>query len=56
MPDPQTGPGEVVVAIAATSVNPFDAKLRDGAYKALLPMPKPLIRVAGHMSLPQPDA
>jgi NADPH:quinone reductase-like Zn-dependent oxidoreductase len=43
MPDPQPGPGEVVVAIAATSVNPFDAKLRDGAFKALMPMPMPLI-------------
>lgn len=43
MPDPQPGPGEVVVAIAATSVNPFDAKLRDGAFTALLPMPMPMI-------------
>jgi NADPH:quinone reductase-like Zn-dependent oxidoreductase len=43
MPDPQPGPGEVVVAIAAASVNPFDTKLREGAFKALLPMPMPLI-------------
>lgn len=28
LPDPQPGPGEVVVAIAATSVNPVDYKLR----------------------------
>lgn len=43
MPDPQPGVGEVVVAVVATSVNPFDAKLRDGTFKALLPMPMPLI-------------
>lgn len=43
LPDPQPGPGEVLVAIAATSVNPFDAKIRDGDFKALLPMAMPLI-------------
>ncbi|WP_085811406.1 NADP-dependent oxidoreductase [Sphingomonas sp. TZW2008] len=43
MPDPRPGPGEVVVAIAATSVNPIDFKLRDGEFKAVLPMAMPLI-------------
>lgn len=43
MPDPQLGPGQVLVAIAATSVNPLDFKLRDGEFKAVLPMAMPLI-------------
>lgn len=43
MPDPQPGPGQVLVAIAATSVNPIDFKLRDGEFKAVLPMAMPLI-------------
>jgi len=43
MPDPRPGPGQVLVAIAATSVNPIDFKLRDGEFKAILPMEMPLI-------------
>lgn len=43
MPDPQPGPGQVLVAIAATSANPIDVKLRSGAFKAILPMDMPLI-------------
>jgi len=43
VPDPAPGPGEVVVAIAAASVNPLDAKLRDGEFKAILPYEMPLI-------------
>src|SRR4051812_6191235 len=31
MPDPQAGPGEVVVAIHAASINPADCRVRDGA-------------------------
>ena len=42
-PDPMPGRGEVVVAIAATSVNPIDVKLRDGEFKAILPHKMPLI-------------
>ena len=42
VPDPVPGPGEVVVAIAATSVNPIDFKLRDGEFKAILPQDMPL--------------
>ena len=41
--DPMPGPGEVVVAIAAASVNPLDVKLRDGEFKAILPYGMPLI-------------
>lgn len=43
MPDPQPGPGQVLVAIAATSANPIDVKLRSGAFKAILPLNMPLI-------------
>ena len=31
MPDPEAGPGEVVVQIKATGINPSDVKLRGGA-------------------------
>ncbi|MDQ0465243.1 NADPH:quinone reductase-like Zn-dependent oxidoreductase [Caulobacter ginsengisoli] len=41
--DPMPGPGEVVVAIVAASVNPLDLKLRDGEFKAILPYRMPLI-------------
>lgn len=44
--DPVAGPGEVVVAIAAASVNPIDVKVRAGAFKAILPYDMPL--VLGH--------
>jgi NADPH:quinone reductase-like Zn-dependent oxidoreductase len=43
LPDPVPGPGEVVIAIAAASVNPLDTKLRDGEFKAILPAEMPLI-------------
>jgi NADPH:quinone reductase-like Zn-dependent oxidoreductase len=43
VPDPAPGPNDVVVAIAATSVNPIDLKLRDGEFKAILPKKMPLI-------------
>ena len=46
MPDPVAGPGEVVVDIAAASVNPLDVKLREGAFKLVLPYRMPL--VLGH--------
>ncbi len=43
LPDPQPATGEVLVAIHATSVNPFDLKLREGAFKALMPVRMPLV-------------
>lgn len=46
LPEPVAGPGEVVVAIAAASVNPIDVKVRAGAFKAILPYDMPL--VLGH--------
>ena len=41
--DPVAGPGQVLVAIAAASVNPIDVKLREGEFKAILPHKMPLI-------------
>ncbi len=41
VPIPPAGPGEVLVRVRATSVNPFDYKLASGAYKEAMPMPMP---------------
>jgi hypothetical protein len=43
MLDPAPRPGDVVVAIQATSVNPLDAKIRDGEFKFILHCRLPLI-------------
>ena len=37
-PDPIAGPGEVLVRVSATSVNPVDYKMRSGAAKARFPV------------------
>ena len=42
-PDPVAGPGEVVVRVASTSINPIDFKLRAGHMKALMPLTFPTI-------------
>jgi NADPH:quinone reductase-like Zn-dependent oxidoreductase len=41
--DPVAGNGEVLVRLAATSINPVDYKLRSGSYKAFMPLTFPAI-------------
>jgi NADPH:quinone reductase-like Zn-dependent oxidoreductase len=43
VPDPKPGDGEVLVRIAATSINPIDFKIRSGAAKAHFPQTFPVI-------------
>lgn len=43
VPDPQVGADDVLVRIHAASVNPLDLRIRDGAFKAILPYRLPLI-------------
>lgn len=43
VPDPRPGPGDVLVQIHAAGINPLDAKIRDGAFKLILPYKLPLI-------------
>jgi len=40
-PDPKPGPGEVLVAVKAVSVNPIDFKMRSGAAKERFPVTFP---------------
>jgi NADPH:quinone reductase-like Zn-dependent oxidoreductase len=42
-PDPIPGPGEVLIKVVASSVNPFDIKLRSGQMKAFVPLAFPAI-------------
>jgi NADPH:quinone reductase-like Zn-dependent oxidoreductase len=42
-PDPIPGPGEVLVRVAATSMNPFDLKIRSGTVKDRVPLTFPAI-------------
>ncbi|MGK5550326.1 NADP-dependent oxidoreductase [Actinomadura kijaniata] len=43
MPDPEPGPDDVLVKIHAASVNPLDFKIRDGAFRRILPYRLPLV-------------
>jgi NADPH:quinone reductase-like Zn-dependent oxidoreductase len=42
-PDPTPGPSEVLVTVVATSVNPFDLKIRSGSVKYRVPLTFPAI-------------
>jgi NADPH:quinone reductase-like Zn-dependent oxidoreductase len=42
-PEPQPGPGEVLVRVQAASINPIDWKLRSGAAKSIFPLSFPAI-------------
>jgi NADPH:quinone reductase-like Zn-dependent oxidoreductase len=42
-PDPILGPGDVLIKVVATSVNPFDLKIRSGALKDFVPLTFPAI-------------
>jgi NADPH:quinone reductase-like Zn-dependent oxidoreductase len=42
-PDPQPGPGEVLVRVSAVSINPIDLKMRSGAAKERFPVEFPAI-------------
>jgi NADPH:quinone reductase-like Zn-dependent oxidoreductase len=42
-PDPVAGAGEVLLRVAATSVNPFEFRVRSGAMKDLFPLQFPTI-------------
>lgn len=46
LPDPVAGSGEVLVEIHATAINQLDGKIRDGAFKPILPYKPPF--VLGH--------
>lgn len=46
LPEPTPGPHDVVVRIAAASINPLDKMVRNGEFKMLLPYKKPF--VLGH--------
>jgi NADPH:quinone reductase-like Zn-dependent oxidoreductase len=43
MPEPELRERDVLVAIHATSLNPLDAKIRDGEFKLILPYRLPLV-------------
>ena len=42
-PDPVAGPGEVLVRVISTSINPVDYKIREGEMKAIMPLKFPAI-------------
>ena len=42
-PEPEVGQHDVLVQIHAASVNPLDSKIRDGAFKQILPYRLPLV-------------
>jgi NADPH:quinone reductase-like Zn-dependent oxidoreductase len=43
MPAPAPGPGQLLVRVHASSVNPLDVKLRDGSLRRILPLTFPAV-------------
>ncbi|WP_115515062.1 NADP-dependent oxidoreductase [Xanthomonas arboricola] len=43
MPIPQLRPNDVLIKVSAASLNPLDAKVRDGEFKMLLPFKTPFV-------------
>ena len=43
MPTPEPGPGEVLIKIEASAINPFDLILRQGFVAQLIPLPFPAV-------------
>lgn len=43
MPEPVAGQDDILVEVHATGLNPLDAKIRDGAFKAFIPYRPPFI-------------
>ena len=43
LPDPQPGPGEVLIALQATSVNPIDWKIREGLFECVFDHRFPIV-------------
>jgi NADPH2:quinone reductase len=43
MPDPQAGPGQVLIKIQAAGINPMERNLANGAMKATVPATFPSI-------------
>jgi len=43
VPEPTTGPGAIKVQVVATSINPIDWKLREGARRPGMPLELPAI-------------
>jgi NADPH:quinone reductase-like Zn-dependent oxidoreductase len=58
LPDPEPGPGEVLVAIDAAAVNPMDWKAAQGALRAMMENEFPLVTgfdAAGQLVIPVQD-
>ena len=41
-PEPEVGPRDVLIAVAAASLNPLDTKIRAGKVKLVLPLAPPI--------------
>jgi NADPH:quinone reductase-like Zn-dependent oxidoreductase len=44
VPDPQVGNDDLLIEVPTASLNPLGSKIRDGAFKPLLPYKTPRLR------------